>query len=215
MISPKSERGFTAVELLATILIIGVIAAILFPVLGGMVERGKSTQCLSNLRNMGRAAIQYAVEHNGNLPPSYWGGPGGGETIIFYRLLNEYLGPYDQNTQTSQAPKVYRCPSDKKPFLEGTASYGCNVYLGVGKLSSGNTFQIDSGDQQNRRSEIILYVDASSAAMRPGWGGNYEKVEFRHNGICNAVMMDGSAINSFKADSKLLANPVSGYWGAK
>ncbi len=56
------------VELLTVIAIIGVLAAVMFPVLARMRAKSKEAVCASNLRQMGSAFQIYAAENRGFLP---------------------------------------------------------------------------------------------------------------------------------------------------
>ena len=64
----NSPEGFTLVELLTVIAIIGVLAAILIPVVGKVRENAQRASDLANIRSIGQAALVYAQEHNGSLP---------------------------------------------------------------------------------------------------------------------------------------------------
>jgi prepilin-type N-terminal cleavage/methylation domain-containing protein len=60
--------GFTLVELLVVIGIIAVLIALLLPTLAKAREQANRTACLSNLRQLSMAAIQYAHANKGQLP---------------------------------------------------------------------------------------------------------------------------------------------------
>jgi prepilin-type N-terminal cleavage/methylation domain-containing protein/prepilin-type processing-associated H-X9-DG protein len=62
--------AFTLIELLTVIAIIGILAAILIPVVGRVREAAKTSKCISNLRQIGGAAYAYAADHGDRLPPT-------------------------------------------------------------------------------------------------------------------------------------------------
>ena len=68
MKTSKKPDGFTLIELLTVIAIIGILAAILIPVVGKVRESGKRAVCVSNLRQIGFAAHIYATGHDDKLP---------------------------------------------------------------------------------------------------------------------------------------------------
>jgi prepilin-type N-terminal cleavage/methylation domain-containing protein/prepilin-type processing-associated H-X9-DG protein len=66
--SRRHDQGFTLVELLTVIAIIGILGAIILAVFGNVRESSRKSLCASNLRQNGMAMIQYAAEHKGVFP---------------------------------------------------------------------------------------------------------------------------------------------------
>lgn len=71
-IIPHRSRGirriFTLIELLITIAIIAILAAMLLPALNQARARATSTKCMANQKQLGQALLFYADENNGYIP---------------------------------------------------------------------------------------------------------------------------------------------------
>ena len=65
--SPRCRSGFTLVELLVVIGIIGILTGLLFPTLSLVREKAVHANCLSNLHQIGLAFAAYEAE-NRRLP---------------------------------------------------------------------------------------------------------------------------------------------------
>ncbi len=75
MAEPK--RGFTMIELVVVIGIIGLLTALLLPAVQAAREASRATQCLNNLRQLGVALHNYHDARSCFPPAVVWnGGPG-------------------------------------------------------------------------------------------------------------------------------------------
>src|SRR5687768_9039235 len=89
-------RAFTLVELLTVVAIIGLLAAILLPVIGRLRQSARMTSDLSSMRSLGQAMLQCAAERKGMI--NMWGYEAGKPVSI----ENTFWGrawPYLRNTQ--------------------------------------------------------------------------------------------------------------------
>lgn len=64
-VTRHQSRAFTLIELLVVVAIITVLAAMLLPALKNAQESAKAAKCLSNLKQLGVAAMMYVGDHNG------------------------------------------------------------------------------------------------------------------------------------------------------
>jgi prepilin-type N-terminal cleavage/methylation domain-containing protein/prepilin-type processing-associated H-X9-DG protein len=111
------RRAFTLIELLTVIAVIGILAAILFPVAARVRATGQTTRCLSNLRQFGAACHLHTGEHQGRLPSSSHQRAPDGSSLSWTHTLTTYLGP----------DFIGRCPS--VPDHPARVSYALNDLL--------------------------------------------------------------------------------------
>jgi len=96
----KSHAAFTLIELLTVIAVIGLLAAILIPVLSGVRQRANESVAISNMRQIHSALLLKRNESGGRFPAirNYdWDGPTNveGELVAAeYPFMQEALAPY-------------------------------------------------------------------------------------------------------------------------
>ena len=116
--------GFTLLELLVVVAVIGLLLALLLPALSAASEAGRAAVCGMNLNQLGYGSIAYSHQQNDRLP--YYGPKG----IITVRPANLEWWP----TQVARGmenfePGIYRCPSDPYPRRLGLFLYQGTAYM--------------------------------------------------------------------------------------
>jgi prepilin-type N-terminal cleavage/methylation domain-containing protein/prepilin-type processing-associated H-X9-DG protein len=109
-----SALAFTLVELLVTIAIIAILAALLMPVLGRGKESGRVAFCQGNLHQIG-LALQLYVDDNKNIMP----------TMTDYNLNIEPTNQTNINIVLASqlgSTNVLCCPSDNQKIFQQTGS---------------------------------------------------------------------------------------------
>ena len=111
------QLAFTLVELLVTIAIIALLAALLLPALSRAKESGRRVACLNNLHQMAIAIGTYSVDSRGRFPdfrswlyPSIVPAPGndlsGGKLFPYLNSKAIYLCPTDKRELEKQPPTL-------------------------------------------------------------------------------------------------------------
>ena len=177
----KKTRGFTLIELLVVIAIIAILAAMLLPALQSARERGRRGSCISNLKQIGTALMQYAQDNREKNPVGACrtsttvstaltvgldvAGSAAGMEVL---RAHEYLADYS----------VYTCPSS----TVSAASTGALSYAGTASLAYGYIPGYVAG---NYGSESAMAADLD--------GTNTNAVgKTNHTNYGNMLFADGS-----------------------
>ena len=103
---PSKRAGFTLVEILVVIAIIGVLAALLFAVFSRVRENGRSASCQSNLHQIALAMQQYVGDNDGAFPPIF--------SVENEGAANEKTTEWDGMLQPYiKSRAVFYCPTNK------------------------------------------------------------------------------------------------------
>lgn len=206
MLRPRN-RAFTLIELLVVTAIIAVLIGLVFMLAPGMLERGRATASLNNMRNLAAGFQMYANDNDFFLPSRVEGG----SEKKWPRLLHDDYGVNDV--------KVFADPGDPQNFLrtkrdplsngdgQNNTSYVMNGFNDRGTLSD-PTVSVKLNSIEKPSDTILLanqsgarnfYVDVDEGDQR----GVVRTRVF--NGGANYVFVDGSArfLKAEDVDDKL------------
>ena len=111
--------GFTLVELLVVIGIIGLLVAMLVPTLSGTRRQARLLKCASNVRQLSVALFGYAAEHKGKFP-SNLASPAPGSLWHLPWMAGGYVAK-----EGATKDGVFTCPDDREGAKR---SYSMNVW---------------------------------------------------------------------------------------
>jgi prepilin-type N-terminal cleavage/methylation domain-containing protein/prepilin-type processing-associated H-X9-DG protein len=149
----KSRVGaaFTLIELLVVIGIIGILAGLLLPALARTKEKGRSINCVNNLKQIGTAMFMY-VNDSGFYPPGHVAG-----VTEWDLCVGVYAGGINDPLNPGARTKIFTCPSARVTDAGTNLNYSANpnvckeLVAGVTQIRASSIIRV---------SDIILAADA-------------------------------------------------------
>ncbi len=205
-----APRGFTLIELLTVIAIIGILAAIIIPVVGKVRDSARKAECVSNLRQIGVAMQTFASENKNRFPVSYINGRSTGDNNwMFY--LAPYLG-FQAPTGTGDTYWDYLKLCNKRgPFhcpktdQADTSIFTTNAWISY-KMSEGYRGLVGWGNgitigapiaKIKTPSRSLMVAEGRKHVEFSTWKNEYDGVSidtcviYPHDGKMNGLFADG------------------------
>ena len=190
-----APRAFTLTELLSVITIIGILGAIIIPIVSRVRQSARDVTCQSNLRQIGTAASLFAQDNNGRSLP-----------LFYYWKLRSRGGVQSYLPELTQSDfekknSVWMCPVN--PYRQGQEkfkddnmnilTYGINASrVGVKEIAAtkNGTVSLVIHAQLANPSQILYFVDAKKFWTRKPNEEATAGANFCHNHSVNALFFD-------------------------
>ena len=183
----KLCRMFTLIELLVVIAIIAILAAMLLPALKNSLMVARSTQCMSQLKQIGQWGMEYTMDFNDFLPTN--GGAPAGNWYVGYGLDRWFekfskCGYYAYKNWSQQSNYIYRCPQASVSLRENDdlkgkpgdshwqvkSCYSLNTHVGGG-YNAGVISAVPKPTVKQLNSTAFWFADSKSDWYDDGPGG--------------------------------------------
>jgi prepilin-type N-terminal cleavage/methylation domain-containing protein/prepilin-type processing-associated H-X9-DG protein len=167
----KKKSAFTLIELLVVVAIIAILAALLFPNLSAIMERGKATDDANNLRTLGSDMHHYLSDANGSFFSSDDQTPWPKTLYNYSKDWKHFRSPFDR--VTSARPKNY--DTEPVPISYGLSDKLFDTFNGKWTVSESVLIQaapvIDLGSGKDVKFNPAAMSDKMVKVIAPGGSG--------------------------------------------
>ena len=159
-------RAFTLVELLVVIGIIALLISILLPALNKAREQGKQAACLSNMRQIGSAALMFANEHFQHVPlgGELWGTPNvNGTPASLHDPGQRYWSYYNEGTTT----RIMPMNAALAPYLGQTGFHTDTAANLTTDMNNGNVRRVFTCPSQAENPQLVTMLGTNAGWNAP------------------------------------------------
>ena len=201
---PRKNR-FTLIELLVVIAIIAILASMLLPALNMARERGRSTKCLSNLKQIGGAYALYVADNNDFVIPINEAATGG-KPYWTTRLVGDAYLHYGPGYLPREVLNCPTMPVDLKTLFDNVGyAVNCTMVRYWFPAAEGGTKSVRITRYPKLSRHIMFiegYLNLNNSVtlgyfrLDADWfrtSNYYARPAGRHSSICNVLHMDGHA----------------------
>jgi type IV pilus assembly protein PilA len=121
----NNKKGFTLIELMIVVAIIGVLAAVAIPAYNGYIKKSRMTELANSMGAVGNAALEYFQSHADTWPVSM-SGSAIIETSLGITVPNSYVAPADVAWNSATQMVTVRNIANI-----GTGPNGCGLNLQI------------------------------------------------------------------------------------
>jgi len=197
--------GFTLVELLVVIVIIGMLLGLVFPALNGVKRRSYQAKCAANLKQIGGAIMLYAAD-NKRWPIGFDANAGTTDPAIWYHVIHPYMGGTSNlsyQTDSQRQREVLVCPAVKPVAGQIQMTYSAHPSILI-DVTGADPVGLGCYPAFKRPSEIILMLDGICVPRATDTGGAMA--------LFSSVPGAENAFTGDKANADLPVEASSGDW---
>lgn len=195
---PSNHHGFTLVEVLVAIAIIGALMTLTLPAIQGAREAARRTQCESNFKQIGLAMHNY-VDTMRSFPPNIvtpWPvaiAPFLEQSHVFnsYNHNFDAFGSLVNTTLGTASIPGFTCPSDRESRLQSTNWVASNVAANCEIVREGMTFASCTDGEGTTGLAVEVPADMALAQIL-GPALFLGQQETRHPGVFHVVFVGGA-----------------------